>query len=608
MKKRVLATVLATVLTMSMVLSGCGNGGSGDGAPAADEGAAGTENQGASEDAGDASDAGTGEEAGGEEAAAAPAVSHDEELTLEVYDVAANYQGLQTGWYGKILKDKFNLVLNIIAPQVSGDGQALYQTRTAAGNLGDIVLLDNAIMQECVDVGLIADMSAEIKNYPNLMKYWEQIEQFNAGIGDGIWAIAPEMNTNGPTAYMAETVSSLPRIPWDFYTELGRPELNNLDDLLNVLKDMQDAHPTNEAGDKAYGMTLWKDWDGGGQQVTIENVNQLTKWYGQEVNGAVLIGEDHSITPLTDKDGAYYKMLKFFFKANQLGIVDPDSATQDWNATCDKMKQKRTYLVWNNWMQGFTNSPEIGEKGANYMGMPLADMKVFQTSDSYYGSGRVFGIGSQVSEENKARIMEFFDWLASPEGATVQHIGTEGIIYTVNDDGTYTLTEDGYNRFTSEIMIPEDQGGGNWTDGNNQVNQWIVAGIEMNPVTGETYGSDLWASYLEKNNTKTAKEWRELYGAQNEVEYLKNNGMMNPVAYINKSLTVDTTDIGLIRSQCRTIICDTSWKAIFAADEAEFDALWDDMCTQLEGFGWNDLVAFDTEKYQPVIEARKAAQ
>lgn len=605
MKKRIVSILLATVLTASMMLGGCGEKDTStqsEGETDAQEEASGDEDT-SKEEASQGEESGE-EEAAGTEEAAPPAVSHDTELTLEVYDVVANYQGIQTGWYGKILKDKFNIVLNIIAPQVSGDGEALYQTRTAAGNLGDIVLLDNADMLECVDVGLIADMSAEIKSYPNLMKYWEQIEKFNEGIGEGIWAIPTEMNTNGPTAYMGETVSSMPRIPWDFYSELGKPDLNNLDDLLKVLSDMQAAHPTNEAGDKAYGMTLWKDWDG----TSIENVNQLTKWYGQEVNGSVLIGEDHSITPLTDKEGAYYKMLKFFFDANQLGLVDPDSATQDWNSACDKMKQKRTYLVWNNWMQGFTNSPEIGEKGANYMGMPLADMKVFQTSDYYYGSGRVFGIGSQVSDENKARIMEFLDWLASPEGATVQHIGTEGIIYTVNDDGTYTLTEDGYNRFTSEILIPEDQGGGNWTDGNNQVNQWIVASVEINPVTGETYGSDLWASYQEKNNTKTTKEWREKYGAQNEVEYLKNNGMMEPVPSINMSLAIDTTDIGLIRSQCKTIVCDTSWKAIFAADEAAFDQLWDDMCLQLEGFGWNDLVAFDTEKFQPMLEARKATR
>ena len=592
MKKRIVSTLLAVVLTTSMILSGCGNGGQEETAAPAE----------GTEEAAEAPESGDAESADGEEAAAeAPAVSHDEELTLEVYDVAANYQGLQSGWYGKILKDKFNIVLNIIAPQVSGDGEALYQTRTASGNLGDIILLDNADMLECIDVGLVADMSAEIKNYPNLMRYWEQIEKFNAGIGDGVWAIPTEMNTNGPTAYMAETVSSMPRIPWDFYTELGRPELNTLDDLIKVLVDMQAAHPTNEAGDKAYGMTLWKDWDG----TSIENVNQLTKWYGQEVNGSVLIGSDHSITPLTDKNGAYYKMLHFFFQANQNGIVDPDSATQDWTSANDKMKQKRTYLVWNNWMLGFTNSPEIGEKGANYMGMPISDMTVFQTSDYYYGSGRVFGIGSQVDDETKARIMEFFDWLASPEGCTIQHAGDEGIIYTVNDDGTYTLTEDGYNRFTTEIMIPEELGGGNWTDGNNQVNQWIVQSYDTNPVTGESYVPDLWASYLEKNNTKTNKEWKEMHGAENEVEYLQDKGMMSPVPSINMSLAIDTTDIGLIRSQCKTIVCDSSWKAIFAADEAAFEATWDDMCAQLEGFGWNDLVAFDTEKYQPVIDARK---
>ena len=599
MKKRIVSTLLTVVLTASMILSGCGNSEPADTAEPSD-GAAPEQEEAPADDGGEAAE---GEEASAE-ATEAPAVSHDEELTLEVYDVAANYQGLQSGWYGKILKDKFNIVLNIIAPQVSGDGEALYQTRTAAGNLGDIILLDNADMLECIDVGLVADMSAEIKSYPNLMRYWEQIEKFNASIGDGIWAIPTEMNTNGPTAYMAETVSSMPRIPWDFYTELGKPDFNTLDDLLKTLADMQEAHPTNEAGDKAYGMTLWKDWD----STSIENVNQLTKWYGQEVNGSVLIGSDHSITPLTDKNGAYYKMLHFFFDAKQKGILDPDSATQDWTSANDKMKQKRTYLVWNNWMQGFTNSPEIGEKGANYMGMPIADMTVFQTSDYYYGSGRVFGIGSQVDDETKARIMEFFDWLASPEGCTIQHAGDEGIIYTVNDDGTYTLTEDGYNRFTTEIMIPEELGGGNWTDGNNQVNQWIVQSYDTNPVTGESYVPDLWASYLEKNNTKTNKEWKEKFGAENEVEYLKSNGMMEPVPSINMSLAIDTTDIGLIRSQCKTIVCDSSWKAIFAADEAAFEATWDDMCAQLEGFGWDDLVAFDTEKYQPVIEARKAVK
>jgi multiple sugar transport system substrate-binding protein/putative aldouronate transport system substrate-binding protein len=539
-------------------------------------------------------------------ALASDEISHDEELTLEVYDVAANYQGLQSGWYGKILKDKFNIVLNIIAPQVSGDSASLYQTRCASGNLGDIVILDNADMQDCADVGLIADLKGEIENYPNLMKYQEQIDLFNSMIGDGssTYAIPAEMNSNGPTAYMQTTVYSYPRIAWDLYTEAGAPDLQNLDDLLQVLSDIQTAHPTNDAGDPAYALSLWPDWDG----TSIETVNQLTKWYGQEVNGSVLIGNDNSITPLTDKDGAYYKMLKFFFDANQMGLVDPDSATQDWNAACDKMRQKRVYLFWYSWQYGFWNSPDRGETRENYIAIPVADTNVFQTSDTYYGDGRVWGIGSQVSDENRARILEFLDWLASPEGCQYQHIGSEGLIYTVKEDGTYTMTDEGLVRYSTDIQVPEEDGGGLWQDGNNQVNQWIVAGVETNPLTGETYSSDQWASYIEKNMTTTTKEWIEKYGAENEVEYLENNGMLSPVASVNKALAIDTTDISLIRSQCGNLVCDTSWKMIYASSAEEFEQMWDDMCTQLEGFGWSQLVEFDTEKYQPVIEARQEAE
>ena len=78
-------------------------------------------------------------------------------------------------------------------------------------------------------------------------------------------------------------------------------------------------------------------------------------------------------------------------------------------------------------------------------------------------------------------------------------------------------------------MVPEEEGGGNWTDGNNQINQWIVSGFEINPNTGETYSSDLWASYLEKNNTKTTQEYNEHFDCKNEVDYLEKNGMMSPV-------------------------------------------------------------------------------
>jgi multiple sugar transport system substrate-binding protein/putative aldouronate transport system substrate-binding protein len=411
------------------------------------------------------------------------------------------------------------------------------------------------------------------------------------------------MNNNGPTAYKQLHVYSYPRMGWDMYKEAGSPDLKNLDDLLACLKDIQTAHPTNDKGDPAYAISLWKDWD----SYYMECVAQLTKWYGQEVNGSVLIGTDNSIAPLTDKNGAYYKMLKFFYQANQMGLVDPDSATQDWNSMVSKMQDKRVYLYWYSWQYGFWNTPAKGNEGTNYIEIPVADTNLYQTSDTYYGDGRVLCVGSQVDDAHFARLMEFLDWYASPEGVQIQHAGTEGLTYTV-ENGKYTLTEDGLNRFSAEVAVPEEMGGGNWNDGNNQINQWIVASCDINPDTNEPYASDMWSTTIEMNQTTTTKEWTEKFGAADDVEYLTKNNMMTVVPSINMALAIDTTDISLIRKQCGDIIKDASWRMVFAKDDADFEAQWDDLSAQLEGLGWAELTAFDTEKYQPMLEARKAAK
>ena len=467
----------------------------------------------------------------------------------------------------------------------------------------------DALGEENYTLIKLMDIGDIIGSYENLTKYKEQIDLFNgtmSGVEAGsVYAIPCNMNSNGPTAFVGTEVLSAPRVPWDLYEGLGCPELKTTDDLLNMLADMQEKYPTNAAGDKAFAITMWKDWDGG----SIENANLLTNWFGQQVKESVLLGNDNTIMPLTDKNGGYYKALQFFYKANQMGLVDPDSATQDWTTACDsKMKQKRVYLFWYNWQNGFWNTPEHGQNRENYMYTPVADLNFFQTADSYYGDGRVWGVGSQVDEEKKLRIMELLDWLASPEGLTYQHNSLEGFIYTVNDDGTYTLTKEGQDRFTGDLQVPEEMGGGTWSDGNNQINQWIAGSAELNPVTGEYFEPNLWSSTIEMNQTATTKEWSEKFGAVNEVEYMKNKGQLGMVANVNIPLASDDTDTALIRSQCKSVVCDASWRMVFATSDEEFEKMWDDMCVQLEGFGWNDLVAFDTDKYQAVIDARKAAE
>ncbi len=528
-------------------------------------------------------------------------------MTIEMYDVAANYQGIQTGWFGKIVKDKFNLELNIIAPQVSGDGEALYQTRSSAGALGDIVVLDNADLQDCIESGLIKDITQDIQSTTYLKEYLDQYELFNKALEGNeegkIYGLPCQITNTSPTTYSETEVYSSPMVPWDYYTELGRPEVSNLDELLDLMELLQDTYPTNDAGDANYALSLWDDWD----NTSIETVNQITKWYGDEVLGSILLSNSGEMKPLTDDAGTYHKMLKFFYEANQRGLIDPDSGTQDWDAACTKMKNKQVLLYWYIWQRGFWNTPERAEERNAYIAVPVGDMNVYQTSDTYYGDGRAFAVGSQVTDAEKERIMEFMDWLISPEGLDYQHAGLEGYSYTVNEDGTYTLTEDGKYALMENREVPEEFGGGGYSDGMSQINQWPMAGVSINPNTGESYMKDYWSSYLEENRTTMTKEWSEVYAADNQVDYLQKNGQLQVIPSVNIILPSDSTDIALIRSQCGEIICDTSWQMIFAKDEKEFEERWSSMKTTLDGLGWDTLVAFDTEKYQKVVDARNAA-
>ena len=532
--------------------------------------------------------------------------SDGDTMTIEIFDVAANYQGVQTGWFAKVVKDRFNIELNIIAPQVAGD--AIYQTRSSSGNLGDILILESGQFKECVDAGLIKDISADIWNYSNLADYKDQIDVLNNGLegndNGATYGIPTEMLSTSPTSYSQDTIYSSPLLRWDLYKELGTPDIADLDGLLDVLEQMMEKHPTNDAGDACYAMSLWPDWDGGDGMLGIANVVQLTTWYGEKIKGSAILKPDGTFIPLTDKNGTYYKILKFLYEANQRGLVDPDSATQDWNSACAKMSAGQVYLMWYSWQTGFWNSTERLKDGTGFIFTPVADQDYYTDADAYYGSGRVWAVGSQVDDEKYAKIMEFLDWYASPEGLMFQHAGIEGFNYEVGEDGKFTQINS--NALMDNLNVPEEWGGGGYSDGNNAINQWIVNANSINPLTGESYVVNYWSSYKEETLTDMKREWRERFDAEEPADYMKKNNKLIISPNVSVSLPIDTADISVIRNQCNETVCDYSWRMIYASDDANFDALWDEMSKTLDGYGFQDLVKFDTDKYQIELDAKNA--
>ncbi len=586
MKSKKLVSLLCVATMTAGILTGCG-------------GDAGSTN--ASGSAGSAANASS------ESAGSSDSSSSSDTMTLEIFDVAANYQGMQTGWFAKVVKDRFNIELNIIAPQVAGD--AIYQTRASSGNLGDILILEKSQFQDCVATGLIKDISGEIWNSENLSNYKEQIDTLNNSLegNDGkTYGIPTEMMNTSPTSYSQDVIYSSPLLRWDLYSELGCPDIADLDGLLDVLEDMMQNHPTNASGDPCYPFSLWADWDGGDGMLGIANVVQLTTWYGEKIKGSVILKPDGTFIPLTDKNGTYYKILKFLNTAERRGLVDPDSATQDWNSACAKMSAGQVYLMWYSWQVGFWNSTDRLQDGSAFIFTPVADQTYYTDADSYYGSGRVFAVGSQVDDAKYQRIMEFLDWYASPEGLMFQHDGIEGFNYEKGEDGR--LYQINSNALMDNLPVPEEWGGAGYQDGNNAINQWIVSANSVNPLTNETYAVNYWSTYKEATMTDMKKAWQEKFGAEEPADYMKKNNKLVISPNVSVALPSDSADISVIRNQCNETVCDYSWRMIYAKDDAEFDSMWDEMTTQLTGFGFDDLMKFDTEKHTIELNAKNAVK
>lgn len=527
-------------------------------------------------------------------------------MTIDIYDEAANYHGIQTGWFGKVIKDRFNLELNIIAPQVAGS--SIYATRAAEGNLGDLIIMDKNTFKECVGAGLIKDIGDKLPELENLKPYKLQIDTFNTNLGaaEGVYyGIPDQMTDTSPVTLTAEMVYSSPQVRWDLYKAAGSPKVENLDGLLDLLAKIHEIHPTNDAGDPAYPISLWPDWDNNDNMSGPANVVQLTTWYGDKVKGSAILKPDNTFTKITDKTAGYYTITKFINKAYQMGLVDPESFEQDWNSVCSKISAGQIDLIWYNWEIGFWNSQERMNNGTAFQVIPLEDGLFYADADSYYGSTRAWGVGSKVEGEKYDRVMELIDWLASPEGLAYQHCGIEGFTYEVNEKGKYNQIND--NALMDNLPVPEEFGGGGYQDGNNAINQWLCASICTNPATGETYDVKFWETYIEKNMTDMKREWMAHFDAENSVDWMKKNGKLLASPNVSVALAVDTNDITLIRNDINKVLCKYTWQMFAAETDEDFEALWDKMDKEMEGLDYNTLYEFDCAKWQVEVDAKVAA-
>ena len=96
-----------------------------------------------------------------------------------------------------------------------------------------------------------------------IMRFESAIRDLNGSVSQpGIYAIPSEVSLNSPQTPMEDPDPIYgPYVRWDLYKKLGYPKMDTLEDLLPVLKQMQELEPTVGNGDRTYAFSFFKDWD-----------------------------------------------------------------------------------------------------------------------------------------------------------------------------------------------------------------------------------------------------------------------------------------------------------------------------------------------------------
>lgn len=527
---------------------------------------------------------------------------YEDFITVDVFDTLANYQGIQSGWFAKIVKDKFNMELNIIAPNVSGDGDTLYQTRTAAGDLGDLIITgtENNKFNDLIKSGLVVDMTDYLADKEILTNYSAAINKFNEkNEGNGIYGIPSEISIRSPrlpSDGLEPLVSMYVR--WDAYKKAGYPEAGTLEDMIDVYKKMVEAMPESDSGKKTYPISLFKDWDGN-MMCTTKNYASL---YGYEEEGFCLWKVDGSdFQDITDENGIYVRILKFLFDCNQAGLVDPESTSQNYDILSNKFKDGQILSsTWSYQSASVYNTDENKDAGKGYMPMLINDSQCLTNGCYSQGNGKiVIGIGNKA--EDPQRLADFIDWLYSPEGMEIAgasngSAGPQGLTWKMNF-GKAELTEFGEKALQGEeIEVPEEWGTGTWKEGVSALNFKPLSSVDIDPSSNEPYLYTMWESVLEKNDSVVDKQWKKYANnAKTTLQFLRKKNALAVEIGTEYVGSEESSEVTTIRNQCKTTIVDNSWKMIFAEDEDEFNSLLKEMKDTVDGLGYADVIKIDLE-------------
>lgn len=473
-------------------------------------------------------------------------------LTALVRQPGVNVTGTWTGEGAEKLYEDTGIRLEFYS-NGSGDERKLKQY-LAAGTLPDLIGFRDLEQAELLmGADVLLDLNGYETELPGIFKtaqYDTAVKYYRTYYGgqeEGLYFLPTSVGHRDEKEY-----NRMPMVQWNVYKNAGYPRIGTLEDYLDAAAAMQEIKPMTALGKQVYGFSLCGEWE----ETNLQQPSALSYFYGIDT-GTVsplleMDAESEGLSLVTEENSFYKRALRFYFEANQRGLLDPDSRTQTYESLEKKYKTGQILFSNDYRLTGDDSSDDKTETddgtADGYTALPADDMRIYKEPDNAVGEGWFFAVNK--NSRNTEKTCELLNWLYMPE--------TIAYLYSSEEDAGNVFQYLGLNETGKEADESSSL--------EKEVRQW----------RGGTLTQQL------KQNSQIQEGSRAVY-------------------------MVDPLPVGLKEknSGVEELIREISWEMIYAEDETQFESLWQEMRAQSEVLGIGEIEAYYQKAWQTALEREK---
>lgn len=440
----------------------------------------------------------------------------------------------------------------------------------AGGDLPDMVRFDQVKHRKALVEGnhliamdeLLQTNGGEIlKNIPDTLEY----SKLNWSEGKNkIYSIPTQVGPDMMVSGIGDSIA--PVLRWDYYKEIGAPKFTNENELLDILKQMVEKHPTTEDGKKTYGVSMWHDW---GNWSYFQPLFYFSGYMSSMQSCARSVEPGSLIVDAAATEESFWRAVKFYYNANKMDLLDPDALTMKYADFEAKGIAGQILFAGADWPFDKFNQAHAAE-GKGYMPIPMEKGYQWHGDMASLGwTSKCFGITTDCKTPDRA--MDLLNYLWSYDGCRTMYSGVEGVHWNMAD---------GKPRLTDEVIALFGKKEDAWKALNIQADANIM-GLAPNvahPEDGEFLNLFNTAQILSRDLNPLMKDFSDFYKVsypgevfKNLIDQGKNKNKAAENAFANAFPYDQSDELKRIDGNLKDLMAKYAAKCILSRSDEEYD-------------------------------------